>query len=75
MWTGCVTSAATVWSSAHEEEFADSTNQGFLPLGGRQVKVRLGGRTFKADLDGANDLPKDMELLILTVLNDYRYLL
>ncbi len=58
----------------NEEEFADSTNQGFLPLEGGKVKVRLDGKEFVADLEAANDLPKDIELLILTVLKDYSYL-
>jgi len=50
-------------------------NQGFLPLGGRKVLVRLNGRVFEADLDGENDLPADVEVLILTVLSKYAYLI
>ena len=58
------------------EGFDESVNnQGFLPLGGRKVLVRLDGRVFEADLDGANDLPADIEVLILTVLTKYPYLL
>ena len=50
-------------------------NQGFLPLDGRKVLVRLDGRVFEADLDGQNDLPADVETFILTVLKNYAYLL
>ena len=56
--------------------FDDSPeNQGFLPLGDSRVLVRLDGRVFEADLDGDNDLPADVDVLISTVLNKYRYLL
>ena len=54
---------------------ASPSNQGFLPLGGRKVLVRLKGRVFEADLDGENDLPGELEVLILTVLTQYAYLL
>ena len=50
-------------------------NQGFLPLEGRKVLVRLDGKVFEADLDGQNDLPADVETFILTVLKNYAYLL
>ena len=37
------------------EGFDESTeNQGFLPLEGRKVLVRLDGKVFEADLDGQN---------------------
>ena len=49
-------------------------NQGFLPLGGRRVLVRLGGSVLEADLDENNNLPADIEVLILTVLTRYAYL-
>ena len=53
------------------EDFEDSTNKGFVSLGGSKVRVRLDD-VFDADLDGKNDLSKDMELFILTVLkNNY----
>ena len=56
--------------------FDESTeNQGFLPLEGRRVLVRLDGKVFEADLDGQNQLPADVETFILTVLKDYAYLL
>ncbi|WP_409968756.1 putative selenate reductase subunit YgfK [Bengtsoniella intestinalis] len=56
--------------------FEESTNnQGFLPLDGNKVLVRLDGKVFEADLRGNNDLPKDIEVFILTVMNRYGYLL
>ena len=48
-----------------EEGFCDSTNKGFLFLGGSKVKVRL-DTEFTVDLDRPNDLSRDMELLILS---------
>ena len=50
-------------------------NQGFLPLGGHRVLVRLAGKEFEADLDGASGLPAEIDLLIYTVLTRYAYLL
>lgn len=59
-----------------KEGFDESVNnQGFLPLGGRKVLVRLNGKVFEADPDAANDLPADIEVFILTVLTKYNYLL
>jgi putative selenate reductase len=55
--------------------FDASSNQGFLPLGGSRVLVRLDGQVTEADLDGANSLSADIEVFILTVLKDYGYLL
>ena len=49
--------------------------QGFLPLEGKKVLVRLDGKVFEADLNAANDLPADIEVFILTVLTKYNYLL
>ena len=58
------------------EGFDESVNnQGFLPLGGKKVLVRLKGKVFEADLDGKNDLPADIEVFIWTVLTKYAYLL
>ncbi len=49
---------------------------GFLPLGGNRVLVRLDGATAQYDLsDPANGLPASVEVLILTVLSRYGYLL
>ena len=50
-------------------------NAGFLPLGGHKVLVRLNGRVTNVDLDQPNDLPADIEVFILTVLNKYAYLI
>ena len=50
-------------------------NDGFLPLSGSKVLVRLKGRVMNVDLDQPNDLPADVEVFILTVLTKYRYLL
>lgn len=52
-----------------EAGFADSTNKGFLFLGGSRVKVRL-DREFEVDLDQPNELSRDMELLIMTVMKE-----
>ena len=41
----------------------------------KQVKVRLNGAEKKYDLTKENDLDKDIEVLILTVLKGYPYLL
>lgn len=60
------------WS---EEDFLDSTNEGFLSLGGTQVKVRLDGRVETVDVAGETDLPADAAAVIRTVLNDYAYLI
>ena len=58
------------------EGFDESVNnQGFLPLGGKKVLVRLNGKVFEADLDAKNDLPADIEVFIWTVLTKYSYLL
>ena len=57
------------------EEFDKTPNAGFLPLEGRRVLVRVDGAVREADLDGRNDLPADVECLILTVFSHYGYLL
>ena len=49
-------------------------NQGFLPLGGSKVLVRLNGKVEEIDLDETNDLPAGIEILIYTVLTRYSYL-
>lgn len=60
------------WS---EEDFLDSTNEGFLSLGGTQVKVRLDGKVETVDVAGETDLPADAAAVIRTVLKDYAYLI
>ena len=61
----------------NEKDMADSANQGFCVtnLKKKQVKVRLNGAEKKYDLTKDNDLDKDVEVLILTVLKEYPYLL
>lgn len=60
------------WS---EEDFLDSTNAGFLPLEGTQVKVRLDGKVETVDIAGETDLSADAVAVIRTVLKDYEYLI
>lgn len=60
------------WS---EEDFLDSTNEGFLPLEGTQVKVRLDGKVETVDVAGETDLSADAVAVIRTVLKDYAYLI
>ena len=62
---------------ANEKDFGDSTNAGFCVTDRKKqkVKVRLNGVEKQYDLSKANDLDKDIEILILTVLKDYPYLL
>ena len=56
-------------------DFNDSENQGFLPLGGKRVLVRLDGGTMEVNLSGENALPHDLAQLILAVLSEHAYLL
>ena len=58
-----------------EEDFLDSTNEGFLPLEGTQVKVRLDGKVETVDVAGETDLSADAVVVIRTVLKDYAYLI
>ena len=58
-----------------EEDFLDSTNEGFLPLEGTQVKVRLDGKVETVDIAGETDLSADAVAVICTVLKDYEYLI
>ena len=52
-----------------EESFDVSSQKGFLILDDHTVRVRLDG-VEDIDLDKPNDLPKDVEVLILTVMKD-----
>ncbi len=49
--------------------FETGTQKGFLILGDHRVRVRLDDVT-DVDLDQPNNLPKDVEVLILTVMQD-----
>ena len=60
------------WS---EEDFADSENSGFLPLGGSRVKMRLAGGVAEYDLEAKNGgLYEPLRALMAAVLKDYGYL-
>lgn len=62
---------------ANEVDFNDSENDGFMVVcpACPKVKVRLGGEVKDYTLSGDNDLDKDIEALILTVIKDYKYLI
>ena len=61
----------------NEEDFNDSENSGFMVICAScpVVKVRLDGKVKDYDLSAKNELPKDIECLILTVIRSYAYLL
>lgn len=61
----------------HDREGFDESpdNTGFLPLGGKKVLVRHDGQVGEYDLSGDNDLSADLEVLILTILRNYGYLI
>ncbi len=61
----------TIFQTA--EDMEDSKNYGFCFLPDGKVRVRL-FETKDYDLDGANDLPKEIEMLIVTVKEKYSYL-
>ncbi len=56
------------WS---EEDFADSENEGFLPLGDGRVKLRLDGQVQTADPE---TIPGDAGKTIRAVIRDYPWL-
>ena len=55
------------------EDMEDSKNCGFCFLPDGKVRVRLFD-TKDYDIDAANDLPKEIELMIVTVKEKYSYL-
>ncbi len=59
-----------------EEDFRDSENSGFLPLGGTRYRIRINGTVKDIDLDEPNDvdLPRELEALIFAVRQEYSYL-
>ncbi|MEL7603465.1 MAG: FAD-dependent oxidoreductase, partial [Bacillota bacterium] len=64
----------TLYHTRHD--FDDSTNMGFLHLGGKRFLTRLNGEVLEADLDNADTgLPKDIELLLWALLTEYAHLL
>lgn len=56
------------------EDMDDSKNAGVLFLGGDRVRVRLYGEPKEYDLSGTNDLPPELEILIVTLRDKYNYL-
>ncbi|MBQ7485232.1 MAG: putative selenate reductase subunit YgfK [Oscillospiraceae bacterium] len=57
------------------EDLADSKNAGAVFLDERRVLVRTFGEPKEYDLLGVNDLPSELETLLLTVKKRYAYLL
>ncbi|MCD8037332.1 MAG: putative selenate reductase subunit YgfK [Clostridiales bacterium] len=60
---------------ACEKDFEDSENSGFLPLGNDVYRVRLNGKVMDYDPAEDNALPKELEMLILTVKSKYGYMI
>ena len=56
------------------EDMADSHNAGVLFLGGDKVRVRTFGEPKDYDLGTKNDLPAELETLIVTLRDKYGYL-
>ncbi len=56
------------------EDMVDSKNAGVLFLGGDMVRVRTFGEPKDYDLSKSNDLPVDLEKLIVTLRDKYSYL-
>ena len=56
------------------EDMEDSENPGVLFTGDLTVRVRLDGQVRDYDLSQDNDLPMDLEALILTIRESYSYL-
>ena len=56
------------------EEFSESTNNGFVPLRENLFRVRLDNTVHDYDLSKDNSLDKNIEILILTIKNDYPYI-
>jgi putative selenate reductase len=61
------------WSG---EDFADSENNGFLPLGDKKVRVRLFGNAADYDMaDPKCGLPEGIAAFIAAVMENYSYLI
>ena len=62
---------------ANEKDFEDSENSGFMVVCPNcpKVKVRLDGQVKEYTLDGASDLDRKLEDLMLTVIREYPYLI
>jgi hypothetical protein len=57
---------------AGEEDFMDSDNPGFLPLGEKSFKVRLEDKSVMEYTQGS--VPKAYITLIETIMDEYKYL-
>lgn len=60
------------WSN---EDFENSENEGFLPLGDGRVRIRLDGAEQTAAVDGLERISPDAAAVIRAVLENYGYLL
>ena len=62
---------------ADEASFMDSENNGFLLIDrdSKTVKLRLNGGVSEVCLTKPNQLDRDIEAIILTVISDYGYML
>jgi putative selenate reductase len=58
-----------------EEDFANSENEGFLPLGEDRVKVRLDGQEKTFRMNELDALSAEAAEMIRTVFRDYAYLM
>ena len=56
------------------EDMDDSHNAGVLFLGGDRVRVRTAGEPKEYDLGAKNDLPAELETLLLVIRGKYGYL-
>ena len=65
---------AGVTISAETSDMVDSHNAGVLFLGGDKVRVRTFGEPKDYDLGGKNELPAELETLIVTIRDKYGYL-
>ena len=54
---------------------ASPENNGFMPLGGRKILIRLDGKTMEYDLSTDKGIPNDIEMLIVTIYLKYGYLM
>ena len=60
------------WS---EEDFADSENEGFLPLGEDRVKLRLDGKVQTAAISDLDSISAEAGEVIRAVMGEYGYLM
>ena len=58
-----------------EEDFADSTNEGFLLAGEDSIKIRLDGEIKTVKTTELDKISADAAEMIRTVIKDYAYLL